>query len=95
MSTPQNRPPTPIHTSMPLPSFHDWLEHRVEEVPDIGNLMLLIARSGAGGGISFERLRKVTKISPDTLDDLLRALITTGQVVAVQVNGERVYRAVG
>ena len=76
-------------------SFAKWLEHRVEEVPDAGTLALAIARSGTGGGISFDRLRRVTRISPDTLDDLLRALMTTGQVVAVKMNGQRVYRAAG
>jgi len=27
---------------MPIPAFHDWLEHRVPEVPDAGTLALVI-----------------------------------------------------
>jgi hypothetical protein len=43
---------------------------------------------------SLNRLSKVTRISPDVLDNLLRALLTARQVVVVSVGGELVYRAV-
>ena len=79
-------------TTYLMQSFYHWLEHRVEEVPDSGKLALVIARSGAAG-ISLDRLCRLTHISPDTLDDLLRALITTGQVVMLKINGQMVYRA--
>ncbi len=72
-------------------SFHEWLGHRVEEVPDATTLALVIARSAAG--VSREELEKVARISPDALDELLRALVSAGQVVIVKVNGQRVYRA--
>ena len=38
-------------------------------------------------------LRKVIQISPDTLENLLAALVAAGQDVVVQVNGQRVFRA--
>jgi hypothetical protein len=72
-------------------SFHDWLEHRPEEVPDATTLALVIARSAAG--VSREELEKVARISPDALDELLRALVSAGQVVVVKVGGKRVFRA--
>ncbi|MGO9107954.1 MAG: hypothetical protein ACLP9L_01865 [Thermoguttaceae bacterium] len=72
-------------------SFHEWLEHRPEEVPDATTLALVIARSG---GVSRDDLHKVVRISPETLDELLRALVSAGQVVVVKVNGQRVFRAV-
>ena len=72
-------------------SFHDWLEHRVEEVPDSGNLVMIISQSGAG--ISLDRLRSVVGIRPEVLDDLLRALMVSGQIVALKVGGQRIYRA--
>jgi hypothetical protein len=72
-------------------SFRAWLEHRVEEVPDSANLALSISQSGAG--ISLDQLRRVAGIRPEVLDELLQALITAGQVVALNVGGERVYRA--
>jgi hypothetical protein len=71
-------------------SFYDWLEHRLEEVPDATALALVIARSG---GVSFDGLRKVVRASPDTLDELLRALVASGQVTIVKLNGQRVFRA--
>ena len=82
------------HTySMLRISFPEWLEHRAEEVPDATTLALVIARSGTAGGISFDNLRRVARISPETLDELLRALVSAGQVVVVKVNGQRVFRA--
>ena len=74
-----------------MQSFPRWLEHR-HEVPDIANLTRLIAQSS---GVSRQSLEKVLNISPDVLDDLLRALITSGQVVVVSVGGRMVYKAVG
>jgi hypothetical protein len=63
-----------------------------EEAPGAAQLALVIARSG-GAGISLDGLRRVCGLSPETLDNLLRALITAGQVTVVKVSGERVYRA--
>ena len=82
-----------MHISMRRPSFREWLEHRVEEVPDATRLALVIA--GAAGGISLDRLRRVAGIHPEVLDDLLKALMVSGQIVALKVGGERVYRTVG
>ena len=41
----------------------------------------------------MDRLSRVVGIRPEVLDELLKALVTSGQVVVVKVNGERVYRA--
>jgi hypothetical protein len=76
---------------MPTPTFHAWLEQRVEEVPDIGSLALAIAKSGTAG-VSLDNLRRVIQISPETLQELLKALVMAGQVVALKVNGQFVYR---
>ncbi len=73
-------------------SFAEWLKNRPEEVPDATTLALVIARSGVAG-VSRDGLEKVVRISSDALDELLRALLSAGQVVVVQVNGQRVYRA--
>lgn len=79
---------------MPLPSFHAWLEHRVQEIPDAGNLALTIARAGTAG-VSRDALLRVSQISPETLESMLMALITARQVVVVKVGGELVYRSTG
>lgn len=77
-----------IHTSMPTRSFLDWLQ---KEVPDATQLAVAIARSGATG-VSRHDLRRVTQISPETLEDLLSALVAAGQVTVARVNGQLVYR---
>ena len=71
-------------------SFPEWLEHRVQEVPDATTLALVIARSG---GVSRDDLHKVVRISPETLDELLKALVSAGQVTLLKVNGQIVFKA--
>ena len=73
-------------------SFHEWLKNRPDEAPDAERLALLIAQSGAAG-ISSDGLRKFVRLRPETLDDLLKALVATGQVVVLKVDGQFVYRA--
>ncbi len=79
---------------MPTTSFHEWLRNRAQEAPAAESLATLIAQSGAVG-ISLDHLRRVVRISPDSLDDLLRALVSSGHVTILKVNGQRVYRAAG
>jgi hypothetical protein len=86
--------PRIIDTYMPMPPFHEWLEHRLEEVRDATTLTLVIARSGAAG-VSRDDLRAVLQVSPETVEDLLRAVLASGQVAAMQVNGQRRYRSAG
>ena len=73
-------------------SFAEWLKNRPEEVPDATTIALVIAKSGAAG-VSRDGLEKVVRISSDALDELLRALMTTGQVRMLKVNGQMVFRA--
>jgi hypothetical protein len=77
---------------MPLPSFTEWLEDRPPEVPDIGTLALAIAQAGEAG-VSRETLLRVLRISPETLETMLRALVVSRQVVVVKAGGEVRYRA--
>ena len=77
---------------MPFPSFTHWLEARPPEVPDAGQLALLIAQSGKAG-VSLDQLCKVIGSSPETIESMLRALVVSRQVVVVKVNGQLVYRA--
>jgi hypothetical protein len=77
-----------------MPSFHAWLDHRLQEAPDSTALALAIAQAGAAG-ISPSDLRRLARISPETLKDLLAALVAAGQVLVVSVGGELRYRAVG
>lgn len=75
-------------------SFPDWLRNRSErEAPAADRLATLIAQSA--GGVSRQRLAMALGLPAETLNDLLKALVTTGQVRIVKVGGEMVYRAAG
>jgi hypothetical protein len=78
---------------MPATSFRDWLANRDGDVPAAERLATLVARSPAG--VSKDRLARALGLPPRTLDDLLRALAATGQVVMLKVGGRTVYRAGG
>jgi hypothetical protein len=73
--------------------FHDWLANRDGEAYAADRLATLVARSGSG--ISRDDLARALRLPPRILDDLLRALVTTGQVVMLKVGGRTVYRAAG
>ena len=64
----------------------------LEQVVVADRLGIVIARSGAAG-VSLDGLRSSLRLPPETLRDLLRALVTAGQVTVLKVNGEMVYRA--
>jgi len=70
-------------------SFWQWLEH-VADDPS-ADVATLIARAGAVG-ISVRCLRKVVRLTPETLDEVLKGLLASNQVVLLKVNGARVYR---
>jgi lambda repressor-like predicted transcriptional regulator len=74
-----------------MQSFHDWLGNRSDEAPAADRLATIIA--SAPGGISLDRLRRVVGLSPETLQDVLKALVATGQVTVLKVNGQMTYRA--
>jgi hypothetical protein len=92
VGTREEHPGWVVDTFMRKPSFHAWLENRPPEVPDIGNLALVIARSGTAG-VSRDALLRSIKTSPETLETLLRALVTARQVTVVQAGGEMRHRA--
>ncbi|MGA2066490.1 MAG: hypothetical protein ABSG86_16055 [Thermoguttaceae bacterium] len=50
--------------------------------------------SQGAAGIFLDRLRKVVRLSPESLQDVLTGLLASKQVVLLKVNGARVYRAV-
>jgi len=86
--------PEIIDTLMRRPSFSEWLEHRPDEAPAAEKLATLIASAGAAG-ISLDRLRILVRLSPETLQDILKSLVATGQVVVMKIGGEMRYRVAG
>ncbi len=79
---------------MHRPTFHEWLTNRPNEAPGAAQLALVIARSGAAG-VTLDGLRRSVRISSDTLQDLLRALVAAGQMMVLKVNGQMAYQAAG
>ena len=73
--------------------FLDWLGNRDRDAVAAERLATPVARSGAG--VSRDDLAGALRLAPGILDDLLRALVTTGQVVMLKVGGRTVYRTVG
>ncbi len=88
------RMPATIDNSMPSPSFHDWLQNRFQDASQAEQLATVIAQAG-GAGISLDRLRRVVGLPPEVLQDVLRSLTATGQIIMLKVSGETVYRAAG
>jgi predicted transcriptional regulator len=77
---------------MPIPSFHEWLATRPDDALAADRLATVIASAGAEG-VPADRLRRLCGLPPETLADVLKALVATGQVMVVKVNGEFRYRA--
>jgi hypothetical protein len=74
-------------------SFHEWLEHRVDDaMPDATTVALTISRAGAEG-VTVSELRRKTGLPSDVLDQFLKGLSASGQVVLSKVDGRLVYRA--
>jgi hypothetical protein len=73
--------------------FHEWLANRDGDVPAAEKLATLVARCGAG--VSRDDLARTLRLPPGILDDLSRALVTTGQVEMLKVGGQTVYRTAG
>jgi hypothetical protein len=73
-------------------SFWQWLEHAGDDPSAADNVATLIAQAGAVG-VSLPCLRKVIRLSPESLDDVLKGLLASKHVVLLKVNGARVYRA--
>jgi lambda repressor-like predicted transcriptional regulator len=76
---------------MRMVSFREWLATRSQEPSQADRLATLIAQAGAAG-VSLADLRRLCGLPPETLQDILRALTATGQVVILKVNGELRYR---
>jgi predicted transcriptional regulator len=72
-------------------TFLKWLEHVADDPSAADTVATMIAQAGAVG-VSVECMRKVVRLSPETLDEVLKGLLASKQVVLLKVNGARVYR---
>jgi hypothetical protein len=72
-------------------TFLKWLEHVADDPSAADTVATMIAQAGAVG-ISVQCLRKVVRLTPESLDEVLKGLLASRQVVLLKVNGARVYR---
>ena len=79
------------HTYL-MRTFLQWLEHAADHPSAADNVATMIAQAGAVG-VSLQCLRKVVRLSPESLDEVLKGLLASKQAVLLKVNGARVYRA--
>jgi len=77
-----------------MQSFWQWLEHIADDPSAADSVATLIAQAGAVG-VSLECLKKVVRLSPESLDEVLNGLLASKQVVLLKIDGARVYRAAG
>ncbi len=73
-------------------SFWHWLEHVTDDPSAADSVANLIAQAGAVG-VSLPCLKKVVRLSPESLDEVLKGLLASKQVMLLTVDGARVYRA--
>jgi len=74
-------------------SFWKWLEHLAADDPSAADTVATMIAQAGTVGVSVECMRKVVRLTPESLDEVLKALLASRQVVVLKVNGARVYRA--
>ena len=72
-------------------TFLQWLEHVADYPSAAGNVATLIAQARAVG-ISVRCLRKIVRLTSESLDEVLKGLLASRHVLLLKVNGARVYR---
>ena len=77
-----------------MDSFSQWLKKNQRNLPPADKIQALIFDAGTAG-VSDRRLRSMIDLPPKLVVPLLHALATSGQIRAVNRNGEVVYYGIG
>jgi hypothetical protein len=75
-------------------NFSQWLRMNHRDLPPPDKIQALISASGSAG-VSEKELRSFAELPRELFDDLLRALVTSGQIRFANRNGEVVYYGIG
>jgi len=75
-------------------SFSQWLKKNHRNLPPADNIQAFISDAGSAG-VTERRLRSLIDLPPKLFDPLLHALVSSGQVRAVNRNGDVVYYGSG
>ena len=71
-------------------TFQNWLLKRRKSIPQADRVMLAIQTAGSSG-VPESALRSLAELPRSLMDDLLDALVTSGQVVVTITDGKRVF----
>jgi hypothetical protein len=77
-----------------MDSFFQWLTKNQRSLPPADKIQAFISDAGTAG-VSERRLRSLIDLPPKLFDPLLRALVTSGQIRAVNRSGDVVYFGIG
>ena len=77
-----------------MDSFSQWLKKNQRSLPPADKIQAFISDAGSAG-VSDRRLRSMIDLPPKLFDPLLHALVTSGQIRAVNRNGDVVYYGIG
>jgi hypothetical protein len=75
-------------------SFSQWLKKNQRSLPPADKIQAFISDAGPAG-VSDRCLRSMIDLPPKLFDPLLHALATSGQIRAVNRNGDLVYFGIG
>ena len=74
--------------------FSQWLKKNQRSLPPADKIQAFISDAGMAG-VTERRLRSLIDLPPKLFDPLLRSLATSGQIRAVNRNGDVVYYGIG
>jgi hypothetical protein len=74
--------------------FSHWLKKNQRNLPPADKIQAFIFDAGLAG-VSDRRLRSMIDLPRELFDQLLRTLVTSGQIRAVNRNGDLMYYGIG
>ena len=75
-------------------SFSQWLKKNQRSLPPADKIQAFIFDAGMAG-VSDRRLRSLIDLPRELFDQLLVSLVASGQIRAVNRNGDLVYYGIG
>jgi hypothetical protein len=75
-------------------SFSQWLKKNQRSLPPADKIQAFISDAGMAG-VTDRRLRSLIDLPRELFDQLLGSLVASGQIRAVNRNGDLVYYGIG
>ena len=77
-----------------MDSFSQWLKKNQRSLPPADKIQAFISDAGMAG-VTDRRLRSLIDLPRELFDQLLGSLVASGQIRAVNRNGDLVYYGIG